>query len=152
MAVSPVLPWVAQDTVWESSVAKSAKPWVVPAHHHQRDWSWHRAQPQEADIHPREMSGAGAHRGQRFQGAAYIHRPLLGEKLEPRLSGERELFGAGRFPSLCSLLLLCSVGRVTSPTPFLFPLTAFLEGERGTSGEPQMGLKKDHPYLPVEKG
>lgn len=80
MAVSPVLPWVAQDTVWESSVAKSAKPWVVPAHHHQRDWSWHRAQPQEADIHPREMSGAGAHRGQRFQGAAYIHRPLLGEK------------------------------------------------------------------------
>lgn len=77
---------------------------------------------------------------------------LLGEKLEPRLSGERELFGAGRFPSLWSLLLLCSVGRVTSPTPFLFPLTAFLEGERGTSGEPQMGLKKDHPYLPVEKG
>ena len=29
----------------------------------------------------REMSGAGAHRGQRLQGAVYVHRPLLGEKL-----------------------------------------------------------------------
>lgn len=36
--------------------------------------------------------------------------------------------------------------------PLLFPLTAFLEGKGGTSGEPQTWLKKDYPYLLVERG
>ena len=34
----------------------------------------------------------------------------------------------------------------------LCALTAFLEGKGGTSGEPQMWLKKDYPYLLVERG
>lgn len=40
------------------------KPWVMPAHHHQRAWSWHRTQPQEADAHLGRCLGRG-HTGDR---------------------------------------------------------------------------------------
>lgn len=83
VSVSPILPRVAQDAVWESSMAGALEESEAVGH----------ASPSPPtqlvlaqDTAPgsrcpsRETSGARPHRGQRFQGAAYVHRPLLGEK------------------------------------------------------------------------
>ena len=42
---------------------RSVKPWVVPAHHRQRDWSWHRTQPRSRC--PSQGAVWGAHGAQR---------------------------------------------------------------------------------------
>ena len=61
---------------------RRVKPWVMPAHHHQRNWSWHRTQPQEADAHLGRRLGRG-HTGDRgsreprtFTGLCWERSPM----------------------------------------------------------------------------
>lgn len=51
---------------------RTAKPWVVPAHHRQCDWSWHRTQPRKQMPVPGRCPGG-------TRGTAYVHSPLRRE-------------------------------------------------------------------------
>lgn len=74
--------------------------------------------------------------------------PQLGEKLGPRESGGRDLFGAGRFPPHGLLLLLCSVGIVNFPLHSSFPLLPSLNSAKGhTSRAPDVA--GEEPSLPA---